>query len=344
LDLYYLIFKYLKKDFQRVAVQIINKMRFDKLLNRVTHLEEDQKHQQRNKINYDYSNLRALEKIHILENNIKIDFGNNLVFQRYQSLKEGVEHIVYYYLEQMRLVKESPVNKWWAKITVKVRLLKDFNQNFLTNEYEIWQNVFKYRYFDALLGIYNDQYLLDFENNIYSYYKKHNLDYTVVALDFDNLKAINESVDHYCGDVVLMDTVILLNLAFRNWARANNLKESEYPRIIRTSPGEEFVIIFPALDVKTVKVILDSVTKQVTERIQNWLKEVGVFIDIQKYLLGKMDKRGEELNHIATFTSGIVNAKDYYYDRRGFSLGDIKNFADAIGENGKHIKKGLNYL
>ena len=340
-DLYYLIFKYIDKDFQRVTVQLINKVRFDKLLNKVTHLEEDQKHQERNKVKYEFSSLKKIEGI-VSSKDLGLDINNDLVFQRYQSLKDGIDHIVQYYLSQMRLVKESPVNKWWTKITKKTKTMEDFDHDFLTNQYGVWQNVFKYRYFDALLGIYNDQYLLDFEKNIYWNYKQYNIDYTVVALDFDNLKAVNEAVDHYCGDVVLMDTVILLNLAFRNWARANDLKESEYPRIIRTSPGEEFVIIFPGLDVKTVKIILDSITSQVTERIQAWLKEVGVFVDIQKYLFTKMDKKGEELNHIATFTSGIVNAKDYYH--KAFNLDDIKNLADKLGENGKIIGKGQNYL
>lgn len=339
--LYKFLFENIPDKYLRVTLQILNKYRFDKILNEVTHLEETQKHQKRNEIKFKSTSLAAIENRHLAKE--RDESKNDKVFQLYQGLKSEIETLLKKNSSLMKYFKRSPVNLWWEKLNNKYVSLSE-NDELLRQKAVVWNRIFKYRYFDPLLGIFNDQFLLDFENSNYWYARRHAKDYTVVALDFDNLKAVNEAVDHYCGDLVLMKSVLYLNEAFAEWSEKNDLAPVEYPRLLRATPGEEFFIIFSGRSAQEVKVFLDEFTFQITEKVQNDLKELGVFADIQDYLKNKMGKKEHELNQVASFTSGIVNAKDYYQSHLDWDFVNIQRLADKIGEEGKLVEKGKNYF
>ncbi len=98
---------------------------------------------------------------------------------------------------------------------------------------------------DSLTGLYNRAFLdqacdQEFENS-----KKHNWPLTVVFLDVDHFKRINDTHGHYAGDEVLRATARLLKA---------NTRGSDF---IARYGGEEFVVLLPGTGKEGARIACD---------------------------------------------------------------------------------------
>ena len=88
-------------------------------------------------------------------------------------------------------------------------------------------------WFDTLTGLYNKNYLIREANRIFGRYKRYGENFSLVMMDIDDFKRINDTYGHLVGDIVLEDIGNIL----RRYSRSADI-------LIRFG-GEEFLAILP---------------------------------------------------------------------------------------------------
>lgn len=97
---------------------------------------------------------------------------------------------------------------------------------------------------DELTGLYNRRYLIDAMHRLDS---PHNLPFTIMILDLNGLKGINDTYGHASGDLLLQKTAEFLESIFRQ----ND--------IIARIGGDEFCILLPQTNEAAAKKIIDRI-------------------------------------------------------------------------------------
>ena len=80
---------------------------------------------------------------------------------------------------------------------------------------------------------------------------------TVVYLDLDNFKAVNDSLGHQTGDTVLQKVVAVMKQAVRG------------PDSVARLGGDEFAILLPETDANSAKVLLPRIQESLLGAMQN---------------------------------------------------------------------------
>jgi diguanylate cyclase (GGDEF)-like protein len=87
---------------------------------------------------------------------------------------------------------------------------------------------------DPLTGIFNRRYLLDMGTKLFSLANRYGWDLSVLLIDIDHFKAINDTYGHAAGDAALKQLATLVR---------NRLRDSD---VFGRIGGEEFVVIAPS--------------------------------------------------------------------------------------------------
>jgi diguanylate cyclase (GGDEF)-like protein len=122
---------------------------------------------------------------------------------------------------------------------------------------------------DSLSGLYNRQYVLRrLRELILVFYEKH-LTFSALLIDVDRIKNINDTYGHACGDKIIHD----LSEIFKSLTRESD--------ICARWGGEEFIILFPEMDVETATSLAERVRTEVKNTIMMWEgKEIKVTISV----------------------------------------------------------------
>ncbi len=88
-------------------------------------------------------------------------------------------------------------------------------------------------WFDSLTGLYNKNYLIREADRIFGRYKRYSENFSLVMMDIDDFKKINDTYGHMVGDIVLEDIGNIL----RRYSRSADI-------LVRFG-GEEFLAILP---------------------------------------------------------------------------------------------------
>ena len=91
--------------------------------------------------------------------------------------------------------------------------------------------------YDALTGIYNRGYFTHIANSALKYGKSAEQDLSLIMLDLDHFKKVNDSFGHACGDWALKETIKVC----QNIGRKNDI----FARL----GGEEFCLVLPSCNI-----------------------------------------------------------------------------------------------
>lgn len=122
---------------------------------------------------------------------------------------------------------------------------------------------------DSMSGLYNRQYLLRrLRELILVFYEKH-LSFSALLIDVDRIGDINDTYGHACGDKIIHD----LSDIFKSLTRETD--------ICARWGGEEFVILFPEMDIQTAKILGDRLRNEVKSTIMVWEgKEIQITVSV----------------------------------------------------------------
>lgn len=176
----------------------------------------------------------------------------------------------------------------------------------VTELYQLKEKFEQLANIDALTNIYNRRYFFEHANRAFHHAKKHQQVLTVIAIDVDHFKAINDQYGHPVGDQVLIKITQLISSIIR--------KEDILARI----GGEEFSILLPNTLKKT--------GHQTAERLRNLLDTTPIIINSVITLAMK----------ISVGVSVIKSTDDRFQDLHTRS--DIALYkAKSLGRNIVHI-------
>ncbi len=104
---------------------------------------------------------------------------------------------------------------------------------------------------DKLTGLYNRVKLDDELASNYEYYKKFKENFSIVMLDIDHFKAVNDTYGHQVGDTVLREMAMLIKDSIRS------------TDIIGRWGGEEFMLICPKTDSSNAYAVAQNIRENI---------------------------------------------------------------------------------
>ncbi|BCZ46361.1 hypothetical protein psyc5s11_24280 [Clostridium gelidum] len=107
---------------------------------------------------------------------------------------------------------------------------------------------------DYLTNAYNRSYTFKLLNNLFIYYQNNNLELSVLMLDIDFFKKINDKYGHSYGDFVLVNIVKIINMCI--------LENG----IVCRHGGEEFLVILPNYSMDKAFIL----SNEIREAVQNY--------------------------------------------------------------------------
>lgn len=119
---------------------------------------------------------------------------------------------------------------------------------------------------DSLTGAYNRRYLNEFTNDYLKIVKREKIDFSLLIIDLDDFKNINDTYGHEIGDQVLIQFVKVV----RETIRENDL-------IIRFG-GDEFILLLPNTSINNAKILAIKIINRISEN--NMIDEIKFFVSI----------------------------------------------------------------
>ncbi len=106
---------------------------------------------------------------------------------------------------------------------------------------------------DPLTNAYNRRHFLEAGNAELHRSRRYKHPFTVLMLDIDHFKAVNDTYGHGIGDDALKETVVVIQEALRS--------EDTLGRI----GGEEFAVIFPQTDKEGATLVAERIRESISE-------------------------------------------------------------------------------
>ncbi len=155
---------------------------------------------------------------------------------------------------------------------------------------------------DDLTSLYNQKYLSMVLDNEISRSQRENLNFSVLFIDIDHFKKVNDNKGHWVGSHLIAELGGLLGASVR---------KSDYA--FRYG-GDEFVVVLPHSDSESAKIV--------AERIRSTVEEKAFYVD------------GEEIQ--VTLSIGIATFPDHAKSRQ-----EIIKMADEAMYNGKNKSRNI---
>lgn len=115
---------------------------------------------------------------------------------------------------------------------------------------------------DQLTNLYNRKQITEVLNKEFERFKRYNINFSMILMDIDNFKKINDTYGHLIGDKVLKEFAKILQ---------NNIRKSD---VIGRWGGEEFIIICPKTNIHNCKILANKLLKIIQEK--KYLKGINI--------------------------------------------------------------------
>ncbi len=175
-------------------------------------------------------------------------------------------------------------------IAYKFKLLENRKEELLTTlEYKVEERTVELKLLasiDPMTKLYNRRYFIEISESILDLAKRNGTKTSIIILDIDHFKNVNDTYGHKVGDDVIVRLAELLQSISR---------ESD---IVSRWGGEEFVILFPETDTNGALTISEKIRADVENSVMN-LEDGGVLKLTVSIGIAQIDKDIEASIHRA---------------------------------------------
>ena len=134
---------------------------------------------------------------------------------------------------------------------------------------------------DALTQLYNRRFIHAELDTLHKKYLENNTPFSILLLDLDNFKSVNDNYGHHIGDEVIKHVGTVLN----------NIKHQKYPTMEPCRyGGDEFLVILPAYQ----KDGAVSIARDIKDAFDHVILHAGAYHDIVRLSIGVAGIRDEE--------------------------------------------------
>ncbi len=138
------------------------------------------------------------------------------------------------------------------------------------------EEIYRMTIYDGLTKVHNKRYLLDFLEREIARARRYDSPLSLVMMDIDHFKALNDTHGHQAGDFVLEKVAAVLSRPVRR------------EQLLARYGGEEFAVVLPELDAQQVRAFCESLRQKV--EAETYLFEetpLTVTISVGAALLGE---------------------------------------------------------
>ncbi len=162
---------------------------------------------------------------------------------------------------------------------------------------------------DPLTGAYNRRALAEFGMREMARARRHGTPLSVILIDIDYFKKINDELGHAAGDLALIETVRRLQ---------NNLRSEDY---LGRMGGEEFLVLLPDTDIEQAQVLAQRIQKDFANQPMTLAEQ----------------------HRSITLSGGItlLSASDNFFDDMLKRADDAMYTAKVLGRNRMQLDKSI---
>ncbi|MEA1892261.1 MAG: diguanylate cyclase [Campylobacterota bacterium] len=138
-----------------------------------------------------------------------------------------------------------------AKDITLEKVLKDFNKKLEEEVKKKTAKLEKLASTDKLTGVYNRVKLDEDVSANYSHFTKHNENFSIIIIDIDKFKDVNDIYGHQVGDIILKEVTQQIQ---------KNIRSTD---TLGRWGGEEFMVICPKSDYKIAYIVAQKIRKSI---------------------------------------------------------------------------------
>jgi len=222
------------------------------------------------------------------------------------------------------LNKRVPLTSYISEIHA---LTHHFNK-LLDTVSEYYQRLEELSYRDPLTGLYNRRKFEEFlEYEVYRS-KRYSHHFSIVMVDLDNFKDINDTFGHPGGDMVLKEIASLIEENIR------------YSDIAARVGGDEFAVILPETDIKNGMVVAEKLRRLISETP---LSVVSGNVRVRaSFGIAGFPLNGETLNELLTACDvALYRAKHLGRNRVVMIEAEEREVAMDMASKGDFLKRAI---